>query len=67
MSTHVPVFQLFFRRVASFCIGQISHQQHNLRVKNIRTLSMTNWVKPPMQDGVKYTEILSSQNVFLVK
>ena len=28
MSTHVPGFQSFFRFFASFCIGQISHQQH---------------------------------------
>ena len=28
MSTHVPGFQSFFRIFASFCIGQISHQQH---------------------------------------
>ena len=28
MSTHVPRFQSFFRFFASFCIGQISHQQH---------------------------------------
>ena len=28
MSTHLPGFQLFFRILASFCIGQSSHQQH---------------------------------------
>ena len=28
MSTHLPGFQSFFRVFASFCIGQISHQQH---------------------------------------
>ena len=28
MSTHVPGFQSFFRIFASFCIGQISYQQH---------------------------------------
>ena len=28
MSTHVPGFQSFIRFIASFCIGQISHQQH---------------------------------------
>ena len=28
MSTHLPGFQSFFRFFASFCIGQISHQQH---------------------------------------
>ena len=28
MSTHLPGFQSFFRIFASFCIGQISHQQH---------------------------------------
>ena len=28
MSTHVLEFQSFFRFFASFCIGQISHQQH---------------------------------------
>ena len=28
MSTHVPGFQLYFRFFASFCIGQISQQQH---------------------------------------
>ena len=28
MSTHVLGFQPFFRIVASFCIGQINHQQH---------------------------------------
>ena len=28
MRTHVPVFRSFFRFFASFCIGQISHQQH---------------------------------------
>ena len=27
MSTHVPGFQSFLRFFASFCIGQISHQQ----------------------------------------
>ena len=30
MSTHVPVFQSFLRFFTSFCIGQISHQQHIL-------------------------------------
>ena len=28
MSTHLPGFQSFVRFFASFCIGQISHQQH---------------------------------------
>ena len=28
MSTHMPGFQSFLRFLASFCIGQISHQQH---------------------------------------
>ena len=28
MSTHLPGFQAFFRVFASFCIAQISHQQH---------------------------------------
>ena len=28
MSTHLPGFQKSFRFFASFCIGQISHQQH---------------------------------------
>ena len=28
MSTHVPRFQSFFSFFASFCDGQISHQQH---------------------------------------
>ena len=28
MITNVPSFQSFFRFFASFCIGQISHQQH---------------------------------------
>ena len=28
MSTHVPVFLSFFSIFATFCIGQISHQQH---------------------------------------
>ena len=28
MSTHVPGVQPFFKFFASFCIGQISHQQH---------------------------------------
>ena len=28
ISTNEPEFQLFFRLFASFCIGQISHQQH---------------------------------------
>ena len=28
MCTHVPGFQSFFRLFASFCIGQISYQQH---------------------------------------
>ena len=28
MSTHIPGFRSFFRFFASFCIGQISHQQH---------------------------------------
>ena len=28
MSTHLPGFQSFFRVFASFCNGQISHQQH---------------------------------------
>ena len=28
MSTNVPGFQSFLRFFASFCIGQISHQQH---------------------------------------
>ena len=28
MSTHVPGFQSYFRGFASFCIRQISHQQH---------------------------------------
>ena len=28
MSTHLPGFRSFFRFFASFCIGQISHQQH---------------------------------------
>ena len=28
MSTHVPRFQSFFNFFASYCIGQISHQQH---------------------------------------
>ena len=28
MSTHVAGFQSFFRIFASFCIGQIGHQQH---------------------------------------
>ena len=28
MSTHVPGFHSFFSFFASFCIGQISHQQH---------------------------------------
>ena len=28
MRTHVPGFQSFFSFFASFCIGQISHQQH---------------------------------------
>ena len=28
MSTHVPGFRSFFRFFASFCIGQLSHQQH---------------------------------------
>ena len=28
INTHVPGFQSFFRFFASFCIGQISHQQH---------------------------------------
>ena len=27
MCTHLPGFQSFFRFFASFCIGQISHQQ----------------------------------------
>ena len=27
MSTHVPGFHSFFRFFASFCFGQISHQQ----------------------------------------
>ena len=29
MSTRVPRFQLFYSFFAAFCIGQISHQQHN--------------------------------------
>ena len=33
MGTHVPGFQSFFRFIASFCIGQISHQQ--IRVNKI--------------------------------
>ena len=28
MSTHMPGFQWFFLSFTSFCIGQISHQQH---------------------------------------
>ena len=28
MSTHLPGFSHFLRIFASFCIGQISHQQH---------------------------------------
>ena len=28
MSTHVPGFQSYFNSFKSFCIGQISHQQH---------------------------------------
>ena len=28
MSTHLPGFQSYFRIFESFCIGQISHQQH---------------------------------------
>ena len=28
MSTHMPGFQASFSLFASFCIGQISHQQH---------------------------------------
>ena len=35
MSTHVPGFQSFRRCFASFCISQISHQQH-IRVKGPR-------------------------------
>ena len=31
MSTHVVGFQSLFRFFASFCIGQISHQQHKVR------------------------------------
>ena len=27
MNTHLPAFLVFFRFFASFCIGQISHQQ----------------------------------------
>ena len=34
MSTHLPGFQSFFSFFASFCIGQVSHQQ--LRVKQSR-------------------------------
>ena len=34
MSTHLPVFQSFLRFFASFCIGQISYQQH-IRVKDL--------------------------------
>ena len=30
MSTHVPGVQSFFFFLASFCIGQISHQQHKV-------------------------------------
>ena len=29
MSTHLPGFQSFFSFFASFCIGKISHHQHN--------------------------------------
>ena len=32
-STHVPGFQYFLRFFASFCIGQISHQQHKGGIK----------------------------------
>ena len=28
MSIHMPGFQSFFKFFASFCSGQISHQQH---------------------------------------
>ena len=28
MSNHVPGFQSFFKVLASFCIGKISHQEH---------------------------------------
>ena len=38
MSTHVPGFQSSFRFFASFCIGQISHQQHNSKAINAQEL-----------------------------
>ena len=39
MSTHLPGFQLFFRFFASFCIGQISHQQHKGKLRAHEVLS----------------------------
>ena len=33
-------FKLFFRFIASFCIGQISHQQHKGYSKDVHNLSI---------------------------
>ena len=34
MNTHLPGFRSFSTYFASFCIDQISHQQHNIRVSS---------------------------------
>ena len=44
MSTHVPEFLSYFRFFASFCFGQISHQQHKGEMNLKRRFRLQNYI-----------------------